>query len=90
MDPAIEILVNAGLVVGLVEALKRALGPALDVERFGPLLALAVGLVTAQAGVALEWYDATHGEAVLIGIIAGVSAAGLYRSGRMARGSEGR
>ena len=77
---AAEILVNMGLVAGTVEAIKRAMGPAFSTERFGPLLALAVGVGLAQGGAYAGWYDTTPGMAVLQGLIAGLSASGLYRT----------
>ena len=82
MEPsaAAEILVNMGLVAGSVEAIKRAFGPRFSTERFGPILALVVGVGLAEAGAYAGWYTTTPGMAVLQGLIAGLSASGLYRT----------
>lgn len=82
MDAATDILINAGLVAGLVEAIKRGLGARFDSERFGPLLAILVGVLTAVGGVFGGWYasDLELGGAILVGIIAGLTAAGIYRT----------
>ncbi len=77
---AAEILVNMGLVAGAVEAIKRALGPSFSSERFGPLLALVVGVGLAEGGAYAGWYETSPGLAVLQGLIAGLSASGLYRT----------
>ncbi len=88
MQPVLDLLVNAGLVAGLVEAIKRALGPRYDSERFGSLFTLAVGVAMALAGVELGWYrpQVTSGEAVLAGLVAGLTASGLYRGVTSANG----
>lgn len=80
METATDILINMGLVAGLVEAIKRVFGTAFSSERFGPILSLIVGVGTAQVGAYLNWYDATVGEAAYIGLIAGLTASGLYRT----------
>lgn len=69
-----------GVVAGLTEAIKRALGPSFSTERFGPALSIGVGVVTAVGGAQLGWYDAPAGIAVLTGITAGLGGAGLYQN----------
>lgn len=75
-----EVLINMGIVAGLTEAVKRCFGTAFSSERFGPLLALTIGVGTAVGGAQLGWYEPDPGRAVLQGIIAGLSASGLYRT----------
>lgn len=81
MNDLITVLVSGGLVAALLEALKRALGTHFDWTRFGALLALGVGVVTALAGVQLGWYPVTVslGQAVFSGLMAGITASGLNR-----------
>lgn len=84
VETATGILVNAGLVAGLVEALKRALGSGFNADRFGALLAIVVGVLTANAGAAMDWYDATLGQATLVGLTAGLAAGGIYAGSKQA------
>lgn len=79
MDAAATVLVGAGLVAGIVEAIKRGLGPGFNSDRWGALLALAVGVASGLAGVFLGWYELPYGQAVLAGLTAGLTASGLYR-----------
>jgi hypothetical protein len=77
---AADLLTNMGLVAGIVETLKRAIGPSFSSERFGPLLALSVGVGVAIGGRYAGWYDTAIGNAIFQGIIAGLSASGLQRT----------
>lgn len=76
------ILVNMGVVTGLTEAVKRALGPNFSTERWGPLLSIVMGIATGVAGAQLGWYDAPIGTAALQGITAGLGGAGIYAGAR--------
>lgn len=84
LDQAIS-LGGATILVGiLVETLKRTLawGQA-QVDRFGPLVAILVGilvvvlLTTATDGITTP---AAFAAAIVTGVIAGASAAGLYQA----------
>ena len=77
---AADLLTNMGLVAGIVETAKRAIGPRFRSERFGPLLALTVGVGVAIGGMYAGWYDNQLGDAIFQGIIAGLSASGLQRT----------
>lgn len=80
IQAAVDITVNMAVVAGGVEAIKRAIGPSFSSERFGPLLSLVVGVASATGGTYLGWYEMPIGIAVLQGVIAGLSASGLYRT----------
>lgn len=87
MDPSLEALLtvagNAPVVIVLVEAVKLALGlsPA-SVERFGPLLAIVVGIVVAEfAALALGQSGRDLSRAVLTGLVSGATAMGIYNIG---------
>lgn len=84
---ALAILVNAGLITGLVEAIKRALGDHFNSDRWGPLLSLAVGEATAIGGVYAGWYSDVQqlGPAILVGLVAGLTSSGLYRAQQQVR-----
>jgi len=89
MEDVLSVLVNAGVVAGILEALKRAGTGVVDFDRFGHLVSLVVGIATACAGVALGWFDAaevqiTYGDAVLYGLLAGLAASGIFRTAREA------
>lgn len=75
-----ELAANIALVAGLTEAVKRALGPSFSSERFGPMLALVIGVATYEAGAYSGVYDMELAPAVISGLISGLSAAGLYRT----------
>lgn len=71
-------LAGASVVVGiLVEIAKRALGwTAATVDRFGPLLAVVIGLVlVTSAGIA---QGADPLQSALTGLLAGATSGGLY------------
>jgi len=78
MDALTDVLLNMGVVGIVVEALKRILGPRFDSDRYGLGMALVVGIGVALGGVALDWYDAEYGQAILGGLLAGGSVAGFY------------
>lgn len=64
----------AALIVGLVEMAKRSLSLP---DRWAPVLALALGVVFAVLGW-LEFAEASLLEQVLLGLMTGLMAAGLY------------
>jgi len=73
----------AGLIVALVEVVKHTVH--LD-TRWAPLLALGLGVVLA---VLLRLEDPTVGtwlQTVLMGLMAGLSAAGFYSGGKAVAG----
>lgn len=81
MEQLTTVLISGGLITAFLEALKKALGAHFDWSRFGGLLALTVGVLTAIAGNELEWYPVqlSMGQAVFSGLMAGVTASGLNR-----------
>lgn len=84
MDPTLEILLTiagaAPVVVILNAVLLKALGPTFDRDRFGPLLALGLGvIVVLAADFALGLTARSNiGQGLLTGVYAGASAIGLY------------
>lgn len=66
------------IVTIVVEVIKRALAMSeAAITRFGPLLAVVVGIVTAGlAAVSLPGSDISS--AILTGLLAGASASGIY------------
>jgi hypothetical protein len=82
-----ELLTLGGAVVVVtivVEVIKRAL--AMDeaaITRFGPFLAIAVGIVTTCAAAVAQ--TAPLDAAVLTGLLAGASASGIYSFTKVTR-----
>lgn len=72
MDNLEALVVIAPLIIGVIEALKRAGLP----DRFAPLVALALG-----AGLGLAMLGVTV-EAGISGVVAGLMAVGLYSGTR--------
>lgn len=86
MDASLEMLVtvggNAAVTVALVAVIRKALdmSPA-AVDRFGPLLAILVGIVVAEFGaLALGQSGRDLAAAVLTGLVSGLSSQGLYNT----------
>jgi len=77
----LEITVLTPIVVGVVEVLKRSLKIDNDMQ---PLTSLITGLVLAIIGFFLLPEGLLLGEALFVGLISGLSAAGLYDNGKMA------
>lgn len=73
------------LVIILTEAIKRAVGfSAATTDRFGLALALVLGMVVIEAFNALSVGSAGHldqASALLVGLLSGATAAGLYGGG---------
>lgn len=84
MDPDLSYVTTvAGCAVVtsiIVEIAVRAAGPGFNVDRFGPLLAVVVGIiVTVLATAALGLGTALAiGNAVLTGLLAGAAAMGIH------------
>jgi len=72
-------IVAVPLIVGLVEVVKRAGLP----ERFAPLVSMALGLALSLGYMATSG-DAAWMDSLVIGIALGLSASGLYSSGKTA------
>lgn len=76
-------LAGAGIVLGLVSALKQALAIP---GRMTPLIAIVIGMGwnvgVQQAGVQDVAEDSSIGAAVVLGILSGLAASGLYSGGR--------
>lgn len=96
MDPTLTYVTTvagcAAVTAIIVEVIIRAAGAGFSVDRFGPLLALGIGilvavLATAALGIGTSQ---TFGQAVLTGLLAGASAMGLHdiASGTIAGGSD--
>lgn len=66
----------------IVEIGKRAAGERFDSVRFGPLAALAVGIIVAVLASedVLGWVDLNAKDAALPGLISGLTASGVYRA----------
>lgn len=77
----LEITVLTPIVVGVVEVLKRCFKISEDML---PLTSIITGLVLAVIGFFLLPEGLLLGEALFIGLIAGLSACGLYDNGKMA------
>ena len=81
-----DLLTQAGLaafVLLAVGVVKRTL-PSFDSNRFGPILAIGIGIVAALAAntVALGGAGSLSvAEAVFLGILGGAAASGLYDAG---------
>lgn len=75
----------AVVVIVLTEAIKRAASfSATTTDRFGLILALIAGIVVVEVFNVLSFGSATHldqATALLNGLLAGASAAGLYSGG---------
>jgi len=87
MDPTLSLVTTvagAAMVTAIiVEVIVRAAGNSFSVDRFGPLLAILVGIAvtvfaTATLGIGTSL---TYGQAVLTGLIAGASAMGIHDVG---------
>lgn len=66
----LEITIVVAVLIGLVEAIKRAFKMS---SRFAPLVAIALGVV-----YTVFFGDLTLQEEIFTGIIAGLTASGLY------------
>jgi len=71
-------LAGAGIVLGLLSALRQAIPIP---GRFTPLLAIAVGIGWNVGLKAAEIADSTYEFAAILGILSGLSASGLYSYG---------
>lgn len=69
----------AGLIVALVELVKRSTG--LE-TRWAPLLAVVLGVVLAVAARLDDPSRGTWLEMMLLGLLAGLGASGLYSGGK--------
>lgn len=81
MDLQLYGVSGAGLIVGLVELLKRSVGLP---PRYAGLVAVALGLLLAAL---LKWDSPAVGswlQVLLMGVLSGLSAAGLYSGTRAA------
>lgn len=80
-----ELAGNIALVAGLTEAVKRAMGTRFSSERFGPILALLIGVGTFTGGTYAGVYEGNLAPSVVAGLISGLSASGLYKTVTAAR-----
>lgn len=76
------------LIVGMVELIKRAF-PRFNADRWGALTAAAVGIVLSCAYQvpSLDAPFAVWRDAVVVGIVLGLAASGLYSGVKAARNS---
>lgn len=96
-DPTLALLLTvagaATVTSILVEVIVRAAGTGFNTDRFGPLLAIIVGIIVTVVATAALGLATTAGaaQAVLTGIFAGASAMGIHDtvSGTIAGGSGG-
>jgi hypothetical protein len=69
---------NAGLTLALVEVVKRTLAMSdAAVDRFGPIVALAIAVVLAVAAAVVLHADLA--QAVLTGVVSGTTSIGIYK-----------
>lgn len=78
-------LAGAGIVLALVEVLRRTIGERIIKDRFTPILAIGFGiglnaLVKLDSAVAVE--ETTWMGTVLLGILTGLAASGIYSGGK--------
>ncbi len=82
-------LAGAGVVLALVEVLRRTVGERIIKDRFTPALAIAVGiglncLIKLDTTVGVE--ETTWLGTVLLGVLTGLAASGIYSGGRTVMG----
>ena len=82
-------LAGAGIVMGLVAVIRRAVDGLLSADRLDrltPLAAVTLGIawnVAVKAGMGLEW---SWGATALVGVLSGLSASGLWSGGKSVAG----
>ena len=69
----------AAFVVAILQVFWHTVGSAIDKDRFGPLIAIATGIVVVVIASLVTGADAAQG--VLTGISAGLAAMGLHDLG---------
>lgn len=69
----------AGLIVALVELVKRTTG--MD-SRYAPIVSVAIGVVLSVAAKLDNPSAGTWFQMILLGLLAGLSASGLYSGGK--------
>ena len=81
-------LAGAGLVLALVEVLRRTVGEDIIKDRFTPILAIlfGIGLNVAIKMDAVPTGETTWLGTVLLGVMTGLAAAGLYSGGKAIAG----
>lgn len=81
VTPALMLTVAgaAGVVLILLQAIWKAVGSAIDKDRFGPLIALLVGVVVVEAFAITQGADL--GQGFLTGLLAGATAMALHDAG---------
>ena len=82
---AIGGLAGAGVVLALVEVLRRTVGERIIKDRFTPVLAIGIGiglnaLIKLDSAVGVE--ETTWVGTVLLGILTGLAASGIYSGGK--------
>lgn len=76
-------LAGAGIVLGLVSALRQAIEIP---DRFTPLLAIGMGVAWNVGLRGAEVSEATWAFAAILGVLSGLSASGLYSGGKSVAG----
>jgi len=76
-------LAGAGVVMGLVAAVRQAVNIP---SRFTPILSIGLGIGWNVALRGAELGDAAWGATVILGVLSGLSAAGLYSGGKAMSG----
>ena len=76
-------LAGAPVVLGLVAAVRQSVNLP---DRWTPLLSLALGIVWNVSLRALEATNAEWGATVVLGVLSGLSASGLYSGGKSTAG----
>ncbi len=78
-------LAGAGIVLALVEVLRRTIGTNILTDRFTPLLSIAFGIglnAVIKLDNAVNVEETTWLGTVLLGIMTGLAASGMYSGGK--------
>lgn len=78
-------LAGAGIVLALVEVLRRTIGEDIIKDRYTPILSIGIGiglnsLIKLDTAVGVE--ETTWLGTMLLGILTGLAASGIYSGGR--------
>ena len=82
---AIGGLAGAGVVLALVEVLRRTIGERIIKDRFTPILSIGMGiglnsLIKLDTAVGVE--ETTWLGTILLGVLTGLAASGIYSGGK--------
>ena len=78
-------LAGAGVVLALVEVLRRTVGKNIIADRFTPILSIAFGIglnAVIKLDSAIDVEETTWLGTILLGIMTGLAASGIYSGGK--------